>query len=244
MGISVQGKVALVTGANRGIGKSIVDAFVKEGAKKVYLAVRNTETTTDLTQKYGDKVVTVQLDVTDDNGIKALATEIQDLDILVNNAGVLSPTDPLSDRVEEALELELNVNLFGLVRIAKAFAPQLEKHQGALVQMNSVVSLRTFPHVSTYSASKAASYAITQALRETLGERGVQVLSVHPGPIETDMAKQAGLEEGEAPSTVANGIVESLANGDFHLFPDPMAKAFEAAYQGFSDAIVTADLSE
>ncbi|WP_368737000.1 SDR family NAD(P)-dependent oxidoreductase, partial [Janibacter hoylei] len=83
------------------------------------------------------------------------------------------------------------------MRVAKAFAPQLERNRGALVQMNSVVSLRTFPHVSTYSASKAASYAITQALRETFLERRVQVLSVHPGPIKTDMAKQAGLEDGE-----------------------------------------------
>ncbi|MFA0812752.1 SDR family oxidoreductase [Microbulbifer epialgicus] len=244
MGISIQDKVALVTGANRGIGKSIVETFIEEGAKKVYLAVRNPESTAELTQKYGDKVVAVQLDVTDGNGIQLLAKEIQDLDILVNNAGVLVPTEPLNEQAEEALEHELDVNLFGLVRIAKAFAPQLEKNRGALVQMNSVVSLRTFPQVSTYSASKAASYAITQALRETLGERGVQVLSVHPGPIETDMAKQAGLEEGEAPSTVARGIVESLANGNFHLFPDPMAKTFEAAYQGFSDAIITADFSE
>ncbi|WHI49482.1 SDR family oxidoreductase [Microbulbifer sp. MLAF003] len=244
MGISVQGKVALVTGANRGIGKSIVETFIEEGAKKVYLAVRSPGTTAEFTRRYGAKVVPVQLDVTDGNGIKALAKEIQDLDILVNNAGVLAPTEPLGEQVEESLQHELNVNLFGLVRIAKAFAPQLEKNRGALVQLNSVVSLRAFTQVSTYSASKAASYAITQALRETLGERGIQVLSVHPGPIETDMAKQAGLEEGEAPSTVAKGIVESLANGDFHLFPDPMAKMFEAAYQGFSDTIVTADFSE
>ncbi|AWF83420.1 short-chain dehydrogenase [Microbulbifer sp. A4B17] len=244
MSISIEGKVALVTGANRGIGKAIVERFITGGAKKVYLAVRNTETTTELAEKYGEKVIALKIDVTQAQSIEAAAEAIQDLDILVNNAGVLAPADPLSDHVEDSLKQELEVNTFGLVRVAKAFAPQLERNKGALVQMNSVVSLRTFPHVSTYSASKAASYAITQALRETFQERGVQVLSVHPGPINTDMAKQAGLEDGESPSAVAEGIVTALKNGDFHLFPDAMSKTFESAYQSFSDSVITADLSK
>ncbi|WNZ58286.1 SDR family oxidoreductase [Microbulbifer sp. ANSA003] len=244
MSISIEGKTALVTGANRGIGKAIVERFLDGGAKKVYLAVRNPETTTELTEKYGDKVITLELDVAKAQSVGAAAKAIQELDILVNNAGVLAPADPLSDHVEDSLKQELEVNTFGLVRVAKAFTPHLEKSKGALVQMNSVVSLRTFPHVSTYSASKAASYAITQALRETLQERGVQVLSVHPGPIKTDMAKQAGLEDGESPSAVAEEIVGALKNGDFHLFPDAMSQTFEAAYQSFSDSVITADLSE
>ncbi|MCO1335411.1 SDR family oxidoreductase [Microbulbifer sp. OS29] len=244
MSISIEGKVALVTGANRGIGKAIVESFLTNGAKKVYLAVRTPETTSELVNKYGDQVVTLKLDVTKTESVEAAAEAIQDLDILVNNAGILVPADPLSDHVETSLQQELEVNTFGLIRVAKAFAPQLEKNKGALVQMNSVVSLRTFPHVSTYSASKAASYAITQALRETFLERGVQVLSVHPGPIKTDMAKQAGLEDGESPSAVAQGIIDALANGDFHLFPDAMAQTFEAAYQSFSDSVITADFSE
>ena len=135
------------------------------------------------------------------------------------------------------------MNVFGLLRVVQAFADILKANKGALVQLNSVASIKSFSAVATYSASKAAAYSLTQALREELGAHGVSVLSVHPGPIDTDMAKQAGLE-GEPTSVVADGIVASLAAGDFHLFPDQVAKQFETAYQSYSDSIVTADISE
>ena len=119
----------------------------------------------------------------------------------------------------------------------------LERNKGALVQLNSVASIKNFSDLSTYSASKAAAYSLTQGLREKLGARGVGVLSVHPGPIDTDMASTAGIEGGEPPENVAEGIINALQAGDFHLFPDAMAKQFEAAYQGFAENIVMADLS-
>ncbi|GAA3936979.1 SDR family oxidoreductase [Litoribacillus peritrichatus] len=244
MAISIENKIALVTGANRGIGKSIVESFIKHGAKKVYLAVRDTSSTSALEAAYGDKVVTVQTDVSDASSVKKLAEVATDVEILVNNAGVLVPSTPLSENAEAALAKELDVNVFGLLRITNAFADTLEKNQGALVQLNSVASIKNFSELSTYSASKAAAYSLTQGLRETLGKKGVSILSVHPGPIATDMAAQAGFHEGESASSVSEGIVQALAAGEFHLFPDLMAKQFEAAYQSFSDNIVTADLSE
>ncbi len=242
MSISIKNKVALVTGANRGIGKAIVESFVNHGAKKVYLAVRNPESTKALEEQFGDKVVTVQADVSDENSIKKLAEQAKDVDILVNNAGVLVPSSPLGENAEKALAKEMDVNVFGLLRVSNAFAEILENNQGALVQLNSVASIKNFSDLSTYSASKAASYSLTQGLREKLGEKGVGVLSVHPGPIATDMGVQAGFE-GESTSSVSEGIVSALEAGDFHLFPDAMAKQFESAYQSFSDNIVTADLS-
>lgn len=244
MGISIENKVALVTGANRGIGKAIVESFLSHGAKKVYLAVRNPESTKSLEEQYGDRVVTVQADVSDTDSIQHLAEQARDVEIVVNNAGVLTTTSPLDPDVEKAFAKELDVNAFGLLRVAKAFAEILVKNQGALVQMNSVASIKNFNHVSSYSASKAASYTFTQGLRDELGAKGVAILSVHPGPIATDMADEAGFEESFAPSVVSEGIVNALAAGDFHLFPDDMAKQFEAAYQGFSDNIVMADFSE
>ena len=103
----------------------------------------------------------------------------------------------------------------------------------------------SFSDVATYSASKAAAYSITQALRELLGQQGTAVLSVHPGPIATEMADAAGLTEiAEPPSLVAEGIVAALKAGDFHLFPDSMAKQFWGAYQSFAENIVEADLTE
>ncbi|MEM7397909.1 MAG: SDR family oxidoreductase [Pseudomonadota bacterium] len=244
MSISVEDRVALVTGANRGIGKAIVEAFIENGAKKVYLAVRNPESTKALEDEFGDKVVTLQVDMSDADSIRRLSEAAPDVDIVVNNAGVLSVTSALDEDVEATLTRELDVNVFGLLRVANAFASTLEKNKGALVQLNSVASIKSFPGVPTYSASKAASYSLTQALRHELGQKGVNVLSVHPGPIATDMAAEAGLEETSPVSSVSEGIVSALAAGDFHLFPDSFAKQYEAAYEGFSNEIVMSDASE
>ncbi len=244
MSISIENKVALITGANRGIGKSIVESFIKHGAKKVYLAVRDISSTKALKTQFGNKVVTIQADVSDGESITRLAERTKDVEILVNNAGVLVPSSPLGDNAEKALAKEIDVNVFGLLRVANAFADILENNKGALVQLNSIASMKNFSDLSTYSASKAASYSLTQGLREKLGEKGVSILSVHPGPIVTDMAAQAGFAEGDTTLSVSEGIVTALKKGEFHLFPDVMAKQFEAAYQSFSDNIVTADLSE
>lgn len=246
MSFTVENKIALVTGANRGIGKAIVESFLNHGAKKVYLAVRSPESTAALAAKYGDKVVTLKADVSDTNSINQLAIDAADVDIVVNNAGVLVPANPLSENVISALSTEFDVNVLGLLRVANAFSSTLEKRKGVLVQMNSVASIKNFTDLSTYSASKAASYSLTQGLREKLKEKGVAVLSVHPGPIDTDMAATAGMEdmEGIEPANnVSEGIVTALKAGDFHLFPDAMAKQFEGAYQSFADNIVLADFS-
>jgi NAD(P)-dependent dehydrogenase (short-subunit alcohol dehydrogenase family) len=220
MSISIENKVALVTGANRGIGEAIVESFLNHGAKKVYLAVRNPASTKAMEEKYGDKVVTVKADLTDAASITQLAEQAKDVDVVVNNAGILIPSSPLADGAEAALTKELDVNVFGLLRVANAFAGILEANHGALVQLNSVASIKCFADFATYSASKAASYSLTQGLREKLGEKGVAVLSVHPGPIATDMAVQAGFTDGDSTTCVAEGIVSALAAGDFHLFPD------------------------
>ena len=100
MGFSIQDKVALVTGANRGIGKSIVESFLAHGAKKVYLAVRDTASTEALEQQFGDRVVTLQADVSDAESITQLAAQTNDVDIVVNNAGIMklaSPSKSISD---------------------------------------------------------------------------------------------------------------------------------------------------
>lgn len=138
MSFSVKNKVALITGANRGIGKAIVESFIENGVSKVYLAVRNPATTKDLEDKYGDKVSTLRADVSDTESIKQLAEKANDVDIVVNNAGIMRFASPLSEDIEEALANELDINAFGLLRVANAFADILTTNKGALVQLNSI----------------------------------------------------------------------------------------------------------
>jgi len=246
MSIDINNKIALVTGANRGIGKAIVESFVQHGAKKVYLAVRNLESTADLVSQFGGIVVPVYVDMNAPESISALAETATDVDIVVNNAGILKLADPLSNDVEELFNQELTVNTFGLIRMAKAFIPVLEKNGGgAFVQLNSVASIKNFAGFTTYSASKAAAYSLTQGLRDQVADRGIQVLSVHPGPIATDMANEAGMGEmGEPTPVVSEGIVAALKAGDFHLFPDEMAKQFEAGYSSYADNFIEAQPAE
>lgn len=242
MNIKINNKIALITGANRGIGKSIVESFIANGAKKVYLAVRNLASTKDMVEQYGDKVEAIKVDVSNAESIKNLALQTQDVEIVVNNAGVLVSANPLSQHAEESLNKELSVNVFGLLRMAQAFAPILEKNkESAFVQLNSVASIKNFSDFTTYSASKAAAYSITQGLKDAFATKGVHVLSVHPGPIDTDMAHDAGMGEiAESTNIVSKGIVKSLENGDFHLFPDTMAKDFESAYNSYAVNVIEA----
>ena len=242
---NVQEKVTLVTGANRGIGKAIVDSLIQAGVAKVYAAVRNLDSVQFLVAEYGDKIQPIEIELSKPETIRAAAAQTNDVNIVINNAGVLKPATVLNDEAIETLEFHMQVNVYGLINMAQAFAPALKLNGGgALVQLNSIASLKNFPDFATYAASKAASYSITQALKDNLKAQGTRVLSVHPGPIATDMAKNAGFEEiSEPASLVGDGIVEALKTGEPHLFPDAMAKEFWGKYEPFARNVVEADTS-
>jgi len=243
---SLNNRVALVTGANRGIGKSIVEEFLRNGARKVYAAARNLESLNPLLSEHPDSVVPVRIDLNSPETIVAAAEVAGDVEILVNNAGMFKAADLLSADSVAALQAEMEVNVYGLMRVAQAFTPILKANGGgALVQLNSIASLKNFSDLATYSASKAASYSITQALRDVLREQGTQVVSVHPGPIATDMGNDAGFGEiAEPVERVPQAIIAALAANQFHSFPDTMAKQIEAVYQGFASNIIEANLME
>lgn len=246
MGIDINNQVALVTGANRGIGTYIAETLIAQGAAKVYAAVRNPDTVSDLVKKHGDKLVPLQMDLTDAESIEAAARLADDVTVLVNNAGVLRNSTALDESAFEDLAFEMDVNVYGLLRVAQAFAPVLKANGGgALVQLNSVASVRGFPRFSTYCASKAAAYSLTQTLRLLLQEQGTQVLSVHPGPIATDMGDAAGFGDfAESPQLVADAIVAGLRSGDFHVFPDSFAQTVGKAYAGYAQEFIEGDLRE
>lgn len=246
MAYDITNKTILVTGANRGIGKVLVESFIEHGVAKVYAAVRQLESVTPLVEKYGDQVVPIHIDLANPDFIAAAAQAATDVEVVVNNAGVLKTSTPLAEDAIASLKFEMDINVYGLITMAQAFAPVLKANGGGVfAQLNSVVSMKTFSNFATYSASKAASYSITQALRELLSEQGTTVLSVHPGPIATDMGDAAGLTEiAEPPTLVAEGIINALKVGEFHVFPDTMAKQIGGAYQSFATNIVEANMTE
>jgi NAD(P)-dependent dehydrogenase (short-subunit alcohol dehydrogenase family) len=242
----VAGKVTLITGANRGIGKAIAESFMDHGAAKIYAAVRTLDSAAPLVEKYGDNVVPVRIDLSDAESIEAAAAAAGDTEVVVNNAGVLTTSTPLADDALESLAYEMDINVYGLMRVAQAFAPVLKANRGGVfAQLNSVASMKSFPDFSTYCASKAAAYSITQSLREILAGQGTIVLSVHPGPIATDMGDAAGLTEiAEPASLVADAIIAALRVGEFHVFPDSVAKQLGGAYASFAGTVVETNLPE
>lgn len=242
----IENKTALITGANRGIGKVILEAFLENGANKVYAAVRKLESAQPLIEKYGDRVEAVHIDLAQPDSIKDAAVKAGDVEVVVNNAGVLTSSMPLDEDAISNLNYEIDTNVSGLIRMAQAFAPVLKQNGGgALIQLNSIASIKNFLPFTTYSASKAAAYSVTQALRDALAEQGTRVISVHPGPIATDMGHDAGFDEiAEPASLVSDAIIQAMNNDDFHVFPDAMAKQIESAYQGYAENIVMANLME
>lgn len=243
---SIKDRTILVTGANRGIGKSIVEEFLRAGARKIYAAARKLESLDPLVAIYGDRIVPLHIDLNDPESIKVAAQQATDVEVVINNAGIANVANPLESNAIDTLQEEMEVNVYGLIRMAQAFAPVLKKNGGgAIAQLNSVASIKTFSDFATYSASKAASYSITQGLRDALKEQGTRVVSVHPGPISTDMANKLGIGEiAEPAELVAQAIINALEAGEFHAFPDTMAKQVGAAYKDFATNIVESNLME
>ena len=240
--VEIKDKVALVTGANRGIGRAIVESFIKHGAHKVYLAVRDLSSTDELVKQYGNKVVPLKVDITDKSAVDLLSEKAGDVDIVVNNAGLLSVSNPLDSNFKDAFLKEIEVNVFGLINVAQAFTTTLARKKGAFVQLNSVASLVIMTPISSYSASKAASYSITQGLKNLLNEQGIHVLSVHPGATDTNMLKNINFAGFAEPvEVVSEGIVQALKNGEFLLFPGQESRQIGSQYQSFAKNVITSE---
>jgi len=211
---SIEGKVVLVTGANRGIGRALVEEALRRGAKHVYAGTRQLFAHPD------EPVTPLALDVTDPAQIQDAVARVGSLDILVNNAGI-ALSDDLSD--VSVLEQHLGVNLFGPYRVTQAFLPLLTRSRGAIVNNVSIMALAPFPITPAYAISKAAAFNLTQSLRMLLAARGVQVHAVLTGPTDTEMTR--GFEIPKAsPESVAQAIFDGVENGEEDIFPDVMSE--------------------
>ena len=246
MSIAIENRVALVTGANRGVGKAITEGLLEAGAAKVYAAVRNPASLDELIERYGDRIVPVEFDLTRPETAAAAAKVATDVNLVVSNAGVLNVSDPLAEEAVESLKFQMEGNVYALIHLAQAFGPVLKANGGgALAQMNSLASLKNFTPFTTYSASKAAAYSVTQGLREAWAEQGTQVISIIAGPLKTEMSDSAGMGEGApSPDLVAEALIDALQSGDFLVYPDPMAQGAGKAYAPFADNVINAEAAE
>jgi NAD(P)-dependent dehydrogenase (short-subunit alcohol dehydrogenase family) len=222
-GMNLQGTKVLVTGANRGLGRALVEQLLERGAATVYAAAR-----TPGTLSQADRVVPIQLDITSPTEIAAAATRIPALDLLINNAGLLASFNIVESTVE-AIERDMQTNYWGTLAVTRALLPAIEKSKGAIANVLTVASLAAMPAHGGYSASKAAAFSLTQALRGDLAKRGLRVHAVFPGPIDTDMIKGFDLPKTSA-ADVARATLDGIARGDEDIFPDPMAASVGAEY--------------
>lgn len=211
--MNIENKTLLITGANRGIGRALLEEALKRGAKRVYAATRQPFTHSD------GRVTLLTMDVTNPAQIQQAVEKVESLDILINNAGVFLQDD-LSDRA--GLDRNLAVNLFGTHGVSLAFLPLVARSQGAIVNVLSLSALASVPFSPAYSISKAATFSLTQSFRALWAGRGVKVHAVLAGPVNTDMTRVLDIPK-TSPEAVA--IFDGVEKGEEEIFPDPMSES-------------------
>jgi NAD(P)-dependent dehydrogenase (short-subunit alcohol dehydrogenase family) len=221
----IKERVALVTGANRGLGKAFVEGLLERGAARVYATARDPESvhTTD------PRVVPLPLDVTDAASVAAIAADVPDLNLLINNAGVYVGTSPLTGDLDR-IRAELETNYFGPLRVARALAPVIAGNGGgALLNVHSILSWLAVG--GSYSASKAALWSATNTMRLELAPQGVQVVGLHVGYIDTDMAASVTGPKIAAAEVVAQAL-DGIESGAWEVLADDGTRQVRAALGG------------
>lgn len=213
---------ALVTGANRGLGKQLATELVARGAK-VYAAARRPETV-DVAG-----VIPLQLDITDPESVRRAAQTASDVTVLVNNAGVSTRANLLTGPIGD-VRLEMETHYFGTLNVIRDFAPIIERNGGgAILNVLSVLSWQ-HPHTSgAYASAKAAAWALTDAVREELAPRGVSVSALHVGYMDTDMVSYIPADQKADPAVVARLAVDGLLAGAPEILADQASREAKAA---------------
>jgi NAD(P)-dependent dehydrogenase (short-subunit alcohol dehydrogenase family) len=227
--MQIRGSIALVSGANRGIGRALVEALLDQGARRVYATARDLATLDGVVALDRARVRPLKLDVTNPGDARAAAGAAGDVNLLINNAGVATAAgaaDTSVDMIRETME----TNFFGLVHVTNAFLPTLREHRGAIVNILTIVALASSPILAAYTASKAAGWSLTQSLRADLARHGITVHGVFPGAVDTDMLRSFTLPKTPA-IDVARAVLDGIEAGTEDIFPDPMAQQLYAAWR-------------
>ena len=220
--MQIAGSVALVTGANRGLGQVYARELVSRGAARVYGAARNAAAVTE------PGVTPIQLDITDPDRVAQIAQECPDVSLLVNNAGILKYSTFLDAPDLDSTRAEMETNYFGTLRMCRAFAPVLKANGGgAIVNMLSVTSFYTNPFNASYGASKAAGWSLTNGVRLELHHQGTLVVAVHAGFIDTDMAALTNAPK-DSPESVAQQVFDAVEADQVEVLADERTRTIKA----------------
>jgi NAD(P)-dependent dehydrogenase (short-subunit alcohol dehydrogenase family) len=220
-GTPIDGAVALVTGGNRGFGRALVDELLERGAATVYATSRSTQQT----PQRDNRIVPLILDVADDSSVAAAAQAAPDVSILVNNAGIQLTTPVLEAPLSDIRD-ELETNLLGIIRVARAFAPVLAEHpRSSMVNVLSVGSWVSFGR--GYEISKAAAWSATNALRLALRDQGTIVTALHVGYMDTDMTAHVDAAKAD-PRDIARQTADAIIAGDFEILADDTTRAVKS----------------
>jgi NAD(P)-dependent dehydrogenase (short-subunit alcohol dehydrogenase family) len=222
--MDITSAVALVTGANRGLGRALAAELMNRGAT-VYAAARQP----DQVSLPGAKPV--QLDVTSPESVAAAAAAASDVTLLINNAGSATGTDLLTGDLAN-IRLEMDTHYFGTLGVTRAFAPVIEANGGgAVLNILSVLSWLSAPHIGAYSAAKSAEWALTNGLRLQLEPRGVTVAGLHVGYMDTDMARHVTAPKSD-PAEVARIAIDAVAAGAHEIVVDDLSRDVLAKLSG------------
>jgi NAD(P)-dependent dehydrogenase (short-subunit alcohol dehydrogenase family) len=221
--VDVKGSTALVTGANRGIGRAFTQALLDHGAAMVYAAAR------DPASVQVPGAVPLRLDVTDPGQVAEAAKVADDVDIVINNAGVGGYGAKLLDGDLDAAREALEVNYLGTWSVSREFAPVLARNGGgALVNMLSLASWVGRARFPAYAASKSAQWSLTNSFRDGLSEQGTLVVGVHAGFVETDLSQQFEAPK-ITPENVAEQTMLAIAEGKTEVLADEATRKVKAS---------------
>lgn len=216
----VGGSTALVTGANRGIGRGFVEALLERGAARVYASARSAASLAPVVALDPARVVAVELDITNAAQVAAAAARCTDATLLVNNAGVAAFSRLVGSASLDGARAEMDVNFWAQLATIRAFAPVLAANGGgAILQVLSVGALACFPQVGTYCVSKFATRGMVQGVRLELARQGTFVAGIYSGAVESDMSKNT---PGPKVSAVEHGreSLGALERGEVEIYPD------------------------
>jgi NAD(P)-dependent dehydrogenase (short-subunit alcohol dehydrogenase family) len=227
--MKIEDCVALVTGANRGIGEAFVRVLLAAGARKVYAAARDPAAADGLVQEFPGRCVALRLDVTDAAQVDAAAARCGDVSLLVNNAGVFTNRLLIGAPDMGAAREEMEVNYFGPLAMSRAFAPVLARNGGgAIVNVLSAAAIVNLPVMGGYGPSKAAARSMSTGVRAELAGQGTQVTALIVGSVDTRMASHVQGSK-EKPEDIARAGLKAIRHGIDELDTDQMAIEVRAA---------------